>query len=109
MANNYNIPDQLEKMVRGRDKLCVYCRTELKDYSHTKGTPKDKATFEHIDNDGPPSEENIAMCCSACNASKGVKKLLSWFDSPYCKNRNIKKETVADIVQKYIIEKGGRG
>ncbi|MEK7073155.1 MAG: HNH endonuclease [Patescibacteria group bacterium] len=102
MSNNYSIPNWLEEKVRSRDKFCVYCHTELKEYLHTKGTPSDKATFEHIDNDGPPSEENIAMCCASCNASKGVKKILDWFDSPFCKEKHIGKETVADVIRKYI-------
>ncbi len=101
MTNNYNIPNWLEEKVRNRDKFCVYCHAKLEEHPHTNGTPGDKATFEHIDNDGPPSEENIAMCCASCNASKGVKKLLNWFDSPYCKKKNISKETVANIIQKH--------
>jgi hypothetical protein len=40
---------------------------------------KTKATWEHIINviriNGP---ENIALCCSSCNASKGNKKLEEW-------------------------------
>lgn len=102
MANNYNIPDWLEKKVRDRDKLCVYCGVKFKDYSCAKGTPSDKATFEHINNDGEPIEANIAMCCASCNSSKGVKKLLDWFNSSYCRERNIGEKTVASIIQKYI-------
>lgn len=102
MANNYNIPDRLERKVRDRDKFCVYCGVKFKEYIYTKGTPSDKATFEHIDNDGEPTEDNIAMSCASCNSSKGVKKLLDWFNSSYCKERNISKKTVASIIQKYI-------
>lgn len=102
MSNNYNIPDWLEKKVKDRDKTCVYCNVKIKEYPRAKGTPGDKATFEHIDNDGPPSEDNIAMCCASCNSSKGVKRLLDWFGSSYCKERNIDKETVANVIRKYI-------
>lgn len=102
MSNNWDIPDWLEAKVRERDKTCIYCHTPLKEYFNAKGTPRDKATFEHIDNDGLPSEENIAMCCASCNSSKGVKKLSDWLDSPYCKKKNICKENVADIIKKYI-------
>lgn len=102
MTNNYNIPDWLEEKVRSRDTSCVYCHVKLKEYPRTKGTPSDKATFEHVDNDGPPSEGNIVMCCASCNASKGVKKLSSWFDSQYCKKKNIGKETVANVIRKFI-------
>jgi len=102
MSNNWDIPEWLETKVRNRDKKCVYCHTELKEYQNVKGTPSDKTTFEHIDNDGLPTEENIAMCCSSCNSSKGVKKLLDWFNSSYCKERNICRETVSEIVKKFI-------
>lgn len=102
MANIWGIPDWLENKVRARDKRCVYCHVEMKEYPHTKGTPGDKATFEHIDNDGQPVEENIAMCCSSCNSSKLAKKLMDWLDSPYCKGKNITRENVAGIVKRYI-------
>jgi hypothetical protein len=102
MSNNYNIPDWLEKKVKDRDNKCVYCHVKMKVYPNAKGTPGDKATFEHIDNDGPPSEANIAMCCASCNSSKGVKKLLDWFDSPYCKERNINTTTTADVIRRFI-------
>lgn len=68
-------------------KLCVYYRAKMKAYPHTKGTPKDEATFEHIDNNDGPTKDNIALCCAACNSSKGTKKLLDWLDSPYCKEK----------------------
>ena len=103
MSNNYNILDWLETKVRDRDKNCVYCGVIMKTSARTKGTPGDKSTFEHIDNDGPPSEENIAMCCASCNSSKGVKKLLVWFESIYCQKKNINKSTVADIIRRHII------
>lgn len=102
MSNNYNIPAWLETKVRDRDKNCVYCHIKMKGYSHSTGTPGDKATFEHIDNDGPPSENNIAMCCASCNSSKGVKKLLDWFGSSYCQEKGIDRETVANIINAYI-------
>jgi len=103
MTNNYGIPDWLEKKVRERDKFCIYCHVEMKEYPHVRGTPKDKATIEHIDNDvNHISEENIAMCCASCNASKGKKPLSEWFDSEYCKKRGISKEKVADVVRKHI-------
>ncbi len=102
MTNSWNIPDWLGKKVKIRDKFCVYCHVKLKGYHRTKGTLGDKATFEHIDNDGPPSEENIVMCCASCNASKGTKKILDWLESPYCKKKNITKETIAGIIKKFV-------
>lgn len=47
MANNWNIPAELEKEVRERDKACVYCRNEF--LSH-KESAKASASWEHIIN-----------------------------------------------------------
>ena len=103
MANDWNIPDWLEKKVRNRDKFCVYCNIKLQEYVHTKGNPKDKATFEHIENNASNiSEANIAMCCNSCNSSKSAKKLQNWLESDYCKKKNINKETVATIIKQYL-------
>ena len=102
MANNWGIPEWLEAEVRNSDKLCVYCRIPLKEHAQAKGTPGDKATFEHIDNDGLPTKENIMMCCTACNSSKGVKKLSDWLNTPYCKQKNINEKTVAKPVKEYL-------
>lgn len=107
MANNWNIPDEIEQKARERDKFCVYCHIELKEYPQSKGMFTDQATIEHmdntgLDNNGLPSEENIAICCGSCNASRGTKNLLDWFESPYCKKKNINKKTVAEIIKQYI-------
>ena len=99
MTNSWDIPDWLEHEVRSRDTLCVYCRIPLKAHVGVKGTPANKATWEHIDNNGLPTKKNIAMCCAACNSSKGVKKLSNWLTSQYCLQKNINKETVADIIR----------
>ena len=102
MSNNYNIPDWLEAKVRARDKFCVYCGILMKEYLRTRGTPGDKATFEHIDNDGPAEEWNIAMCCSSCNSSKGVIRLNEWLKSEYCQKKNINKDSVAQIIKDFL-------
>lgn len=68
-----------------------------------RGTPADKATIEHLSNDGPFNEKsNIAICCGSCNASRGVKELFDWFKTAYCVERNINEETVAEPVKEYI-------
>ena len=103
MSNNYNIPERVERLVRSRDKLCVYCRVRLKAYPRTKGAPRDKGTFEHIKNDASLTEEtNIAMCCAACNSSKGIKTLSSWLETEYCKKKNINRKTVAHVVKQFL-------
>ncbi len=57
--NNWNIPDWLEKEIRIRDKVCVYCWVEF-----SKLEKKKTATWEHIINDETIiNHENIALCC----------------------------------------------
>jgi len=100
MANNWNIPDCLEKEVRERDKACVYCGTEFTPY---KVSAKSAASWEHIINDAKIiTRENIALCCRVCNASKGQKQLSVWLQSKYCKEHGITPESVAPIIKQAI-------
>ena len=48
MANNWNIPKEMEEEIRKRDKACVYCGNEF--LSH-KESAKASASWEHIIND----------------------------------------------------------
>jgi hypothetical protein len=98
MANTYGISDGDEQRIRARDKRCVYCGVTLK-----KSPWCDSATIEHFNNNGPFTKySNIAMCCRACNSSKGVKKLLALLSSPYCEHKRITKDTVALVVRRYL-------
>lgn len=106
--NRWNIPDWLEDEIRKRDKLCVYCHTALREYPHARGVPRNKATWEHIDNDDLSSATNIARCCGACNTSKGAKKLMEWFESEYCKKKNINERTVAAAVRSWLRRRNSR-
>lgn len=102
MSNRYGIPEKDEKEIRARDKVCVYCHKTMKEFSN-KGSHKDSATIEHLNNDGPFDKKyNLAICCGSCNSSRGNKDLLTWFKSSYCIERNINKETVAKPVREYI-------
>jgi len=97
MTNNWKISRELEEKIRNRDKICVYCHKEFKSNS------KDKSTWEHIDNNEfNICEENVVLCCNSCNASKGKKTLKDWLESNYCRQKNINKYTVADIIKKYL-------
>ncbi|WP_334106319.1 hypothetical protein [Methylobacillus sp.] len=103
MANNWNIPSQLEKEVRERDKKCVYCGAE---FTPAKISRRTCASWEHIINDAKIiTQENICLCCCSCNASKGQKQLSQWLQSKYCIERGINKDSVAPIIQK-AIERG---
>lgn len=101
MVNNYGISEELEQKIRKRDKACVYCHAKLKPYTQARGT--NKATIEHMNNDGPYDQEfNISICCNSCNSSKAQMSLLKWFKTPYCKEKNINKETVAKVIKQYL-------
>ncbi len=101
MTNKWGIPRDIEEYVLKRDLLCVYCGT---DFSIIHESRKTKPTWEHIVNDiRITTKENIALCCTSCNASKGTKLLKDWINSNYCKSRGISKDTVADVVKNALI------
>jgi hypothetical protein len=69
---------------------------------NSSGASREKAvaTWEHIINDACiVTRENIALCCCACNASKGQKALVGWLQSTYCVQRGISEDNVAKIVR----------
>jgi len=100
MTNNWNIPGWLEKVIRERDKVCVYCGCE---FTPAKVSKKSAASWEHIINDASIiTKENIALCCCGCNASKGQKQLSVWLQTKYCKERDISSESVAPIIKQAI-------
>lgn len=97
MVNSWNIPNWLEKEVRDRDKVCVYCCNA---FTSPKTSRKSASSWEHIINDAKIiTRENIALCCCGCNASKGQKSLSVWLQSKYCKEHGINQETIAPIVK----------
>lgn len=99
MANRWGIPIKVEKYVLERDSTCVYCGIEF-----SNDNRKTKASWEHIVNDiRINGTDNIALCCMACNASKGAKLLPMWLEGNYCKNKNITSETVAKVVKDAIV------
>ena len=100
MTNKYNIPKELEAKIRKKYSHCVFCGIKLKDYYPEKGN--DKATIEHIDNNGPLNkEENIVMCCNSCNSSKGIMNLKDWLETDYCKKKKIK-ENMAEVIRNWM-------
>ena len=94
MSNAGRIPKDIEDAVLKRDHRCVYCGCEF-------GTERaKKKSWEHIVNDiRITSLDNIALCCVGCNASKGSKDLVTWFNSNNAKKRGITSETIADVVK----------
>ncbi len=96
--NNWNIPNWLELKVIQRDINCVYCGIKF-----DKKNKKNSATWEHIINDAKIiTEENIALCCCSCNASKGAKKLSDWLNSNYCNNKKININNVSLVVKRHL-------
>ncbi len=100
MSNRWNIPSEMENFVRERDKSCIYCGVVFTAFRDCRKTA---ASWEHIINDATLiSEENIALCCLGCNASKGQKTLSAWLETDYCINKNINRSTVAPVVVNYL-------
>lgn len=101
--NRWNIPEKLEKEIIERDKHCVYCGIKMLEKVALGKSRKKAATWEHIINDETiTTKENIARCCSACNSSKGTKKLSDWINSDYCNRNSISKNTVAPIIRRAL-------
>lgn len=100
MANRWGIPKDVEMYVLERDTCCVYCGV---DFSIDHKSRKTKPTWEHIINDiRIVTKDNIALCCTSCNASKGAKPLIEWIESPYCKAKGVLRHTVAKVVQNQL-------
>ena len=100
MSNRWKIPEWLEKEVRARDTVCVYCGTQ---FSPDKESRKSFASWEHIINDATIiTRENIALCCCSCNASKGSKGLSAWLNSSGSKQRGVNQDTLARVIKSAI-------
>jgi len=111
MSNKFGIPEEELKKIRERDKKCVYCNKKM--IKPKIGYRRiDWATIEHFREKGPfywpeLKKEDIAICCSQCNSSRGRKELSEWFKSQYCLDRvnKINEKTVADPVKRYLNKK----
>ena len=107
-VKQFSIPDELLGRIRERDRNCVYCGKEMI-FPYSKLNRKDSATIEHLNRDGPfywgeegLFAEDIVICCSSCNSSRGRKLLAEWFLSAYCRAHGINADTVAEPVRDYI-------
>jgi hypothetical protein len=95
--NRWRIPESLEREVIARDRCCVYCGVEFTANARSR---RHKPSWEHIINDASIiTRENIARCCTGCNASKGTRNLVDWLDSAYCRARGITRESVAPVIR----------
>jgi hypothetical protein len=109
MANSFGIPNEIEIELRVRDQNCVYCHKAMIAPA-SGGRREDWATIEHLNSDGPfywkdgLRKEELAICCGACNSSRGRKALTDWFRGPYCAQRHINEATVAEPVKRALPE-----
>jgi hypothetical protein len=95
--NRWKIPNWLEQEIIQRDRSCVYCGVR---FGLSDGRIASRPSWEHIVNDARiVTRENIALCCRACNSSKGVKSLVVWLESEYCRRLGISQSTVAAVVR----------
>ena len=108
MANQFGIPQEVERRVRQRFMICAYCRRPMQEHAGIKGCPSDKSTIEHLNWEGPffwadgLQEADLVICCGSCNSSRGQKTHVEWFASGYCKLKGITADTVADEVKQYL-------
>jgi hypothetical protein len=108
MSNRNNIPEEVERHIRHRDKLCVYCRKKMISPCD-KNNLCDSATIEHfkegpLNREKPFIEKDVGICCWSCNSSRREKTLFNWFETKYCRDRKtpINEQTVAEVVKNYI-------
>ena len=95
--NRWNIPPELEALVSARDRICIYCQRHFVGNEGPRGQRK---SWEHIINDESlVSQENIALCCISCNASKGAKLLSRWLQSKFCLQREITSESISEVAR----------
>lgn len=66
---------ELITMLRERDKVCFYCRTQF-DYEDSNSLLY--PTFDHINPELPLNEINAVVACRRCNSSKNDTEVLSW-------------------------------
>lgn len=103
MKNNYGfLSEELQKIFE-RDKVCVYCKKDMKSHD-ADNKHADWFTIEHL-NYLPPwnNIETVTICCWSCNSSRDNKKLREWFTTSYCIDKEININTVSKPVRKYIV------
>ena len=102
MKNKYGIPEEKLNEIRKRDQTCIYCHKKMIEPS-VNGQRRNWATIEHL-NHLPPwdNPDTVAFCCWSCNSSRSDKKIIDWFKTSYCIDKNINYGSVAKPVRNYI-------
>lgn len=94
-ARRWKIPREVALAVLARDIRCVYCGHG---FGELQGPRAAWRSWEHIVNDlALVNEDNIALCCVGCNASKGTKTLSAWLNSRYCLTHRIGEQSMAPV------------
>jgi hypothetical protein len=100
MANSHGIPEEIEREIRARDLLCVYCQKAM---VPTSSSPRaDWATIEHLDHLPPfryrqgQTADDFAIACGSCNSSRRDQPL-----GVFVARRGIA-DTVAPVVKRYL-------
>ena len=102
MKDKYGLAEDELDRIRERDENCVYCHKKMVNPC-SNNCRFDWATIEHLNHLAPWNNPvTVAICCGSCNSSRGKRKLLDWFKTPYCIQENINGETVAEPVKEYI-------
>lgn len=113
MKTKHGIPQKDLDAVVERDQDCVYCHKKMINPWNIKNR-MDSVTIEHLNHkqdwDSVRSYLQtkkfvptiIAICCGACNSSRGSKSLRHWFITNYCKTNKISYATVSPVVKNYI-------
>ena len=112
MITKYDIQQEQLDIIVARDKDCVYChKTMISPYDIAHRS--DSVTIEHLNHRSDwysvqdfnsknlPVYPIVAICCGACNSSRGSKPLLKWFKTDYCQKWNINLDTVSEVVRDY--------
>ena len=95
LRNNYKIPKKLALAVAWRDRVCVYCGSA---FSSIGPSGNRRSSWEHIINDQSlVTPENIALCCTGCNGSKGDMSLEDWLRTDYCAKNSVSELTLAPV------------
>jgi hypothetical protein len=103
-AMKYGLPGEELLKIFERDTACVYCHKTMLDHD-ANSNRGDWSTIEHLNHSPPWNDpKTVAFCCWSCNSSRGNKKLMDWFKTPYCLCRDINEVTVAEPVRAYIRE-----
>ena len=114
MANRWQIPIEVEVRLRRKFKVCAYCSRRMKAHIGVIGNPADKVTIEHLNRNGPfywsdgLKEKHLVLVCAQCNSSRGRKRLVDWFASPFCLSKGINMRTVAAHVRRYLLTASAR-